>query len=80
MEKKGEILNQLAIISDLLEKVNMESVSISVICDLEEKEFKNIISKIATKIKMKPIYPYEIKDTFSVKIGEIDFVFNKSNV
>jgi hypothetical protein len=29
---------------------------------------------------MKPIYPYEIKDTFSVKIGEIDFVFNKSNV
>jgi hypothetical protein len=79
MEKKGEILNQLAMISDLLEKANLESKSMNVTIALEEKEFESMIKKIATKIKMSPTYPYEIKDTFSIKIGEIEFVFNKSN-
>ena len=39
MEKKGEILNQLAIISDLLENVNLESKLTSVIFMVEKEEF-----------------------------------------
>jgi hypothetical protein len=80
MEKKGEILNQLAIISDLLEKANLEAKLINVTIALEEKEFQSIIKEMTRKIRMYPTYPYEIKDTFSIKIGEIKFVFNKSNV
>jgi CRP-like cAMP-binding protein len=79
MEKKGEILNQLAIISDLFEKANMKSLSTSVICELEEIEFKSVFEKFSARIRTTPMYPHEVRNTFSVKIGEIDFVFNKSN-
>jgi hypothetical protein len=79
MEKKGEILNQLAIISDLLEKVNMEDpIDASVIFELEENEFNKMFDKITKKI---PHYQSNgVGNSFSVKIGIIDFVFNKSNV
>lgn len=77
MEKKGEILNQLAIISDLLEKINLESETTSVIFMLKEKEFNDMFNKLAKKTKTKP---EDLEDTFSLKIGEINFIFNKSNV
>lgn len=78
MEKKGEILNQLAIISDLIENVNMESKSQSVIFILEEGDWDKIFSKITKKV---PQYKAnEIEETFSVRIGKVDFNFNKSNV
>lgn len=77
MEKKGEILNQLAIISDLLENINFESETISVIVMVKEKEFNDMFSKLSKKTKTKP---EDLEDTFSLKIGEINFVFNKNNV
>jgi Holliday junction resolvase-like predicted endonuclease len=76
MEKRGEILNQLAIISDLLEKVNLESESTSVIIEVKKEEFdriyKLISNKVGNKIEM-------VKSKFSIKIGEIDIVFSTSN-
>ena len=39
MEKKGELLNQLAIISDLLEKINIDTISRTVILELNKEEF-----------------------------------------
>ena len=36
MEKKGDLLNQLAIISDLIEKVNIETKLSSLIFELEK--------------------------------------------
>ena len=75
MEKKGEILNQLAIISDLLENANIESETTSVVYILNETEFNKMFSKIVKKTKVKS----EVDTTFSVKIGEIEFIFNKSN-
>jgi hypothetical protein len=78
MEKKGEILNQLAIISDLLENANIEAGSKSVIFILDEKPFNEIFDKIIKKVKV--YQANEVEETFSVKIGEIDFVFNKSSV
>lgn len=72
MEKKGEILNQLAIISDLLENSNLEAKEKNVLFVLEKKEFDKIYNAIVKKTKVKS---NTIDTTFSVKIGEIDFVF-----
>jgi hypothetical protein len=77
MEKRGEILNQLAIISDLLEKINLEGENKTVIIDLNKKEFEKIYKLIISKIN---IGKTDINNRFSVKIGEIEFVFNMSNV
>lgn len=77
MEKKGEILNQLALIADLLEKANIESTSTSVIFVLNEKDFNGMYEKITKKTKSD--IPSENKETsFSVKIGDIEYVFGLS--
>jgi hypothetical protein len=77
MEKKGEIFNQLAIISDLLENANLELESTTIIFVIEEKEFKKIYEKIIKKTNTRLEEP---DDTFSVKIGQVNFIFNKSSV
>ena len=76
MEKKGEIFNQLAIISDLLEKVNLDTKGTSVVIVLEEPEFNRMFDKIVKKTKV--LTPEMLQNTFSLKIGEIDFVFTLS--
>jgi len=76
MEKKGEIFNQLAIIADLLENVNLESKEKSVIIVLPQSEFDIIFDKIVRKTKI--LSPELLKSTFSLKIGEVDFVFSLS--
>lgn len=76
-EKKGEILNQLAIISDLLEKVNMSFKNSSVLIEVDEDEFNRIRQYISVKQKV------DLEDdgtVFSIVIGEIDFVFSMNNV
>jgi hypothetical protein len=68
----------LAIIADLLERANIDTVYKSVTLSIKEPEFKMMLDKITQKIST-----YQggtVDDSFSVKIGEIDFVFNKSNV
>ena len=77
-EKKGEILNQLAIITDLLEKVNLkEAITTDVVFLLKEREFNEIYKKISKKANIKL---EGLEDTFSMIIGSIKFIFNKSNV
>lgn len=77
MEKRGDLLNQLAIISDLLEKVNMESTGTSVIIELDEENFIKTFQEIQNKYGRRMDKP---KDTFTIKIGMIDILFNKNNV
>lgn len=77
MEKKGEVLNQLAIMSDLLEKVNIESKTSTIIFDLSKEEFNKVFEKIQKKYDRKLEIP---NNTFSITIGLIDIVFNTSNV
>ena len=77
MEKKGEILNQLAIISDLMENANIVSQTNEVIFTLPESEYNRIFKLITAKIN---IQMNNVNDTFSVKIGVVDFIFNKSSV
>jgi hypothetical protein len=77
MEKKGNFFNQIAIISDLLEKINLESESRTVIFELKEDEFNRIFNLNVEKTKQK-ISP--VTNKFTIKIGDVDVVFSKSNV
>lgn len=77
MEKKGDILNQLAIISDLLEKINAETKSTTIVLELSNQEFLKAFDTVQKKYGMKMEKP---KDTFNIRIGLIDIVFNTSNV
>lgn len=72
MEKKGEIFNQLAIISDLLENINLESESKSVIIELNGNEFEKLFKKTIKKTKSQSDMD---ETTFTLKIGYVDFVF-----
>jgi hypothetical protein len=77
MEKKGELLNQLAIVSDLLEKLNTNIESKTIILNLKEEEFLNSFNTIQKKYGRLIEKPNE---TFTIKIGEVDIIFNMSNV
>jgi hypothetical protein len=77
MEKKGEILNQLAIISDLLEKANVDSKSTTIVLELSKVEFDKTFEIIKKKYNKKIETP---EDTFTIAIGNVDIVFNTSNV
>lgn len=77
MEKKGDLINQLAIITDLLEKANGEFESTTIIFSLTENEFYRIFEltqKKQNKIEQRP------KDTFIINIGKVDILFNKNSV
>lgn len=77
MEKRGDVFNQLAIISDLLEKINIESKSRTLIIELPEKEFYRIYKMVESKVRFVTGKP---QDTFNVRIGDVNIVFNMSNV
>jgi hypothetical protein len=76
-KKKGDILNQLAIISDLLEKVNVEVKNTSVLLEVTNEEFDRVRKYISIKQKV------DLEDNesvFSIVIGDIGFVFSKNSV
>jgi CRP-like cAMP-binding protein len=77
MEKKGDLFNQLAIISDLLEKANVESKSQTIVIELPEKEFYRIYKMVESRVRFVTGKP---QDTFNVRIGDVNIVFNMSNV
>jgi hypothetical protein len=77
MEKKGELLNQLAIISDLLEKVNAETKSTTIVFELSNMEFDRVFQSVQKKYGSKLENP---KGKFNITIGLIDIVFNTNNV
>ena len=77
MEKKGDVLTQLATISDLFEKVNANIKSHTVIFELSKMEFDNVFEKIRSKSNTLTNQP---KDSFNIRIGVVDFIFNTSNV
>lgn len=72
MEKKGDILNQLAIISDLIEKVNVNTVGKVLILELEKEEFEKTFKIVQQKYNRKIITP---NNSFTVTIGEVDIIF-----
>lgn len=76
MEKKGELLNQLAIIADLVEKVNVSSKHNTLVIELNEEEFNKTFIYVNSKYGRTMKTP---KNTFMINFGVLDVVFNKSN-
>lgn len=76
MEKKGDLLNQLAIISDLIENLNTETEFKILTLELKDAAFLNAFELIQKKYGRKMDKP---KDSFSISIGMVDIIFNKSN-
>jgi CRP-like cAMP-binding protein len=78
MEKRGEFLTQIAIISDLLENVNLTATSKTVILEVDKTEF----DRIKTLMKNKKAIAGDIADInkFTIEIGEITFVVSTNNV
>jgi hypothetical protein len=77
MEKKDELLIDLAQVSDLLDKLKTKIKSKTVILEIELEDYKKIFTLIQTKFGMNMDLP---EQTFNVKVGDTDFIFNKSSV
>lgn len=76
MEKKGELLNQLAIISDLVENLGVDTKSQTLIFELSKVEFEKSFDLIQKKYGRKMETP---KDSFTITIGMVDIIFNTSS-
>ena len=76
MEKKGDLLNQLAIISDLIENLNTDSETKILSLELNDKAFLDAFEMIQKKYGKKSEKP---KDSFTITIGSVDIIFSKNN-
>lgn len=76
MEKKGDLFNQLAIISDLIERCNLISSSSTVVFELNREEFESVYRLVTRKTKMTGGMP---KDKFNIQIGDVNILFNMNN-
>lgn len=76
MEKKGELLNQLALISDLIENLNADIKSNTIVFEVSKVEFERILDMIEKKYNRRS---QKVKNSFTLSIGKIDVVFNTSN-
>jgi hypothetical protein len=77
MEKKGDLLNQLALISDLIENLNADIKSNTIIFEVSKVEFERILEVIEKKYNRRG---QKVKNSFTISIGKIDVIFNTSNV
>jgi hypothetical protein len=77
MQKKGDLLNQLALISDLIENVNADVKSNTLVFEVTKVEFEKVYDYIEKKYNRKS---EKVKNTFTITIGKLDIVFNMSNV
>ncbi len=77
MTKKGDLLNQLALISDLVEKLNADMKSNTIVVEVSKLEFDRIYNYIEKKNNKKLETP---KDRFTITIGVMDIVFSTNNV
>jgi hypothetical protein len=77
MEKKGDLLNQLAIISDLIENINTNMVSSTIIIEQDKENFDRTFKEVQKKYGIKTEQP---DDNFQITIGFVDIIFNKNSV
>lgn len=70
----GDVMNQFAIISDLLENINLETKGIKVEIELENEEFDELHNKVVQKRGLFVIP----KKTFNMMVSGIMFTFKRS--
>lgn len=76
MEKRGDLLNQLAIISDLVEKINTNILSSTIIIEQSSDDFNKTFLEVQKKYGIKTEKP---DDNFQITIGFVDIIFNKNS-
>lgn len=77
MEKKVEFLTKLAEISDIIEKLEYNLKSPTLIFEVSKVEFEKIYDLIESKFgRYNQIKP---ENTFTIKIGTTEIVFNTNN-
>jgi hypothetical protein len=77
MEKKGDLLNQLAIISDLIEKINANIKSSTLVFEVSKSEFDVIFEYMKKRYDRQSEKP---SDKFTITIGNVDIFFSTNNV
>lgn len=77
MEKKGELLSQLALIVDLIENINTRTQSNTLVFELSKMEFDKVFDYFEKKYDRRTLKP---KNSFNITIGKVDVIFNTSNV
>jgi len=80
MEKKGEILNQLAIITDLIENLNIKFDSAMIVFNVKDDEFKRIYNYTSRKQGDKFVELKEDVKDFSITISDVQVKINKNSV
>lgn len=80
MEKKGEILTQLAVISDLIEKINLTYESATMIFNVSDAEFTRIYNYTSEKNGGNNIQLKNEMKTFSINISNTNIIISKNNV
>lgn len=76
-EKRGDLLNQLAIIVDLMERANIHAENSTIVFGLNQQEFVKTYNYVNSKQGGKMKVP---TNTFTIRMGTIDIIFNKSSV
>ena len=76
MEKKGDLLNQLAIIADLIEKMNVNSTNKSLLIKVEDKDFNELFDYFQSKNERKMQKP---TDVFVINIESVEIIISKNN-
>lgn len=77
MEKKVDFITQLAHISDSIEKLELNVKSPTIIFETSNVEFEKIFDLVEKKYGKTQSLP---KNTFTIRIGTTDIVFNRNNV
>lgn len=70
----GDVMNQLAIISDLLENINLDTKEIKVDIELEGDDFDELHNRVVQKRGFLAIP----KKNFKIVVSGIEFTFRKS--
>lgn len=69
----GDVMNQLAIISDLLDNINLDTKGVKVEIDLPDDEFDELHDRVVQKRGLF-ILP---KKSFNITVSGIMFTFNR---
>lgn len=77
MIKKGDILNQLAIITDLIEKINADTQSCTIVFEVSKLEFDKIFDFVEKKYNRGGD---KATEKFTLKIGNVDIIFSTNSV
>jgi len=80
MENKNDILTNLAIISDLFEKLPVDAKSRTLLMEVSKVEFDKVLDYVQLKYQSDITLSMDKINSFSITIGKVDIVFNTSNV